>query len=275
MQTRRSTSGFTIVELLVAASITVVIVVLLGTMFGSLMTTASRSNQRIDSFRDARAAIQMIQRDLSAVVRTQWQINNGPPPAPPVPITRPTAFFAISDIYPDPGGSSATTGTNQQLYALIAVKNDGAGDVCSVGYYCRWDPAKSSYNLHRFFANSQVTYDRLVAAAANYTSAADLYKPAATDDVVAPCVWDFKVTAYDASGATISTTPPYVCDASSAGPTATPATVEISFRAMSSEAARTVMASQSPATVWLEQNDVTYKRLIAPHAYEFRTRIRL
>src|SRR5437762_11921853 len=44
--------GFTLAELLIAAAITVVIVVLLGTMLGSLTNTASRSNQRIDAFRE-------------------------------------------------------------------------------------------------------------------------------------------------------------------------------------------------------------------------------
>src|SRR5690242_20712169 len=64
-------SGFTIVELLIAAALTVAIVVFLGTMFGSLTTSASRASNRTDAFRDARAAVQMMSRDLSGLVRAQ------------------------------------------------------------------------------------------------------------------------------------------------------------------------------------------------------------
>src|SRR4029077_6594974 len=67
-----SEGGFTLVELLIAAVITVVIVVMLGLMLGSLMSSASHASQRIDAFRDARAALQMMERDLSNLVRTQW-----------------------------------------------------------------------------------------------------------------------------------------------------------------------------------------------------------
>src|SRR5207247_668225 len=62
--------AFTLAELLIATGITAIIVVLLGTMLGSLLNTASRANQRIDAFREARAALQMIERDFSNLVPT-------------------------------------------------------------------------------------------------------------------------------------------------------------------------------------------------------------
>src|SRR4051794_28185218 len=68
---RATPKGFTILELLIAAAVTVVIVVMLGTMFGSLASTASRANQRTDTFRDARAALQMMARDFSNLVQVQ------------------------------------------------------------------------------------------------------------------------------------------------------------------------------------------------------------
>jgi len=60
-----SEGGFTLVEVLIAAVITVVIVVMLGLMLGSLMSSASHASQRVDAFRDARAALQMMERDFS------------------------------------------------------------------------------------------------------------------------------------------------------------------------------------------------------------------
>src|SRR5438874_3340248 len=73
--------GFTLVELLIAAAITVVIVVMLGLMLGSLMTSASHASQRVDAFRDARAALQMMERDFANLAQTQCQ---------PAPFARPT-----------------------------------------------------------------------------------------------------------------------------------------------------------------------------------------
>src|SRR5437762_13236471 len=97
LRRRNHQLGFTIVELLVAAAITVVIVVMLGTMFGSMMKTSMRANQRVDAFRDARAALQMMERDLKNLVQAQ-----------------PSAYFAMTDIYADPNTSTAK---NRKLYA--------------------------------------------------------------------------------------------------------------------------------------------------------------
>src|SRR6266478_9941621 len=103
-----SEGGFTLAELLIATGITAIIVVLLGTMLGSLLNTASRANQRIDAFREARAALQMIERDLNNLVRTQWNPDPFPSPAP-VPcaasttsttfVTRPAAYFAAAAVW--------------------------------------------------------------------------------------------------------------------------------------------------------------------------------
>src|SRR5438270_9449029 len=126
--------GFTLTARLIAAAITTSIVVMLGWMFGSLANTSSRANQRIDAFRDARAAIQTIQRDMANLVHAT-----------------PTAYLALVDLYPDPNTASTK---NQQLYGLMAAKNRGLGDLCAVGYYCRWDATKNNYSLCRYFADS-------------------------------------------------------------------------------------------------------------------------
>src|SRR5437763_5283864 len=147
MTDRRQFCAFTLVELLISVVITTLIVVMLGIMFGSLTSTSSRANQRIDAFREARAALQMIERDLSGLVRNQRDSTGST-------LTRPAAYLALKNIYTDPGSVSAAA-DNQQIYALIAAKNSGPGDLCSVGYYCRWDNSKNSYSLHRFFNPSE------------------------------------------------------------------------------------------------------------------------
>ncbi len=275
---RTAQRGFTIVELLIAATITVLIVVLLGTMFGSLVSTTSRANQRTDSFRDARAALQMISRDLTNLVHPQWEPDPFSVPAPtvvPQPVTRPAAHLALKNIYQDPG-----TG-NQQVYALIAAKNGGNGDVCSVGYYCRWNDQGYGYSLRRFFRDSSTTYTTLFNTA-SFVSETVLYTPdalgtqpsAMRDDILAQHVWNLKITAYDASG-NVMNTYPYVCDSSAASSTQLPTALEISFLSMSPEAARTVISVKADSSVWMNTADPINQRLIRPNAHEFRTRIKL
>lgn len=271
---RRRIRGFTLVELLIAAAITVIIVVLLGLMLSSLMSSAARASQRVDAFRDARAALQMMQRDLSNLVRAQWTPDPfaSPTPTPGTiqPVTRPLAYLALQNIY-DPAAA------NQEIYGVISQKS-GSGDVCFVGYYCAWDGR--AYSLRRFFRDSTAAYAVLssptpMPSPAPYIPAADLYKPnpspspGPADDVLAAYVWNLRVTAYDSSGNVL--TYPYTCDTSAATATLAPAALEISFYAMSPQAARTVMSVSSNPADWMNLNP----NLVNPHAYQFRTRINL
>src|SRR5213592_2735838 len=270
---RRSGAAFTLVELLIAAAITVVIVVMLGLMLGSLTSSASQASQRVDAFRDARAALQMMERDLSNLVRAQWNIQTSPVPTPvPVPVTRPGAYFALDkrwqDTANDPYSDPANGNPNRQMFGLIATKSSAPGDMCAVGYYCRWEGNR--YTLRRFFRDSAHTFSALQNAV-NYAADSDLYDLNAADarnDVLAAYVWNFKVMIYSSDGTPIRTYP-YICDQSATIPTLLPAAIEISFNAMSPQAARTVMSVSSSPADWMNMN----VNLVNPHTYQFRTRI--
>jgi type II secretory pathway pseudopilin PulG len=276
--------GFTLVELLIATGITVAMVLMLGLMLGSLMGSASHATQRVDAFRDARAALQMMERDLRNLVRTQWNPDPFAKPAPcptatpgtAQPVTLLAAYFVLKDIYLD---DPATAGNhNQQLYALAAAKTTASsGDVCAVGYYCRWDDQLHAYSLRRFFRNSAATF-AVMQVAGSYAADSVLYVPGASDAIMAAYVWNFKVTMYDACGAVINTYP-YICDPLATTPNPRPirppAAIEISFNAMSPQAARTVMSVSSSPNDWMDTTTQNYQRLIMPHTYQFRTRINL
>jgi type II secretory pathway pseudopilin PulG len=249
--------GFTLVELLIATGVTVAIVLMLGWMLSSLMSTASHATQRVDAFRDARAALQVMQRDLRNLVRTQWT-------TPTQPQTLPTAYFALDNIYTDPVAG------NQQLYALVSAKTTASsGDVCAVGYYCRWDDQLHAYTLRRFFRDSAATFN-VIQSAGTYAADSVLYVPGVSDAVLAAYVWNLKITMYDSGGAVINTYP-YICDPNATTPKTLPAAIEISFNAMSPQAARTVMSVTSDPSVWMNMD----ANLVKPHAYQFRSRINL
>src|SRR6266480_7599839 len=89
-----SIRGFTLVELLIATGITVAMVLMLGWMLGSLMGSASHATQRVDAFRDARAALQMMERDLRNLVRTQWQLDAS---GTLRPVTLLAAYFVVDN----------------------------------------------------------------------------------------------------------------------------------------------------------------------------------
>jgi hypothetical protein len=269
---RNRPTAFTIVELLIAVTITVLIVVMLGTMFGSLSNMASRTNQRIDVFREARAALQMIERDLSAIMHAS-----------------PAAYFVATtdpSIYSDPGAGSQK---NHQLYALCTLKNRPggnpapvSGDMCAVGYYCRWetDPngQRGRYVLRRYFRDSDSTFRAFQAnGAGSYMGPTTLYRPSSGDDILASYVWNLQITVYRADG-TIDPTYPntaLIVTNQSNPNVILPAAIEISFNAMSPEAARTLMTVTNNPSDWMNLNTSNqwYQSLIAPNAREFRTRI--
>jgi type II secretory pathway pseudopilin PulG len=253
-----SIRGFTLVELLIATGITVAMVLMLGWMLSSLMSTASHATQRVDAFRDARAALQVMERDLRNLVRTQWT-------TPTQPQTLPTAYFALDNIY-----NTDPVAGNQQLYALVSAKTTASsGDVCAVGYYCRWDDQLHAYTLRRFFRDSAATFTAMQGAG-SYAADSRLYVPGVSDAVLAAYVWNLKITMYDSGGAVINTYP-YICDPDATTPKTLPAAIGISFNAMSPQAARAVMSVTSDPNVWMNMD----ANLVKPHAYQFRSRINL
>ncbi len=263
-----------------AVAITVLIVVLLGTMFGSLINTSSRASQRIDTFRDARAALQLMRRDLEALVTA-----------------RPAPYFEI-DV--DLAGQDI-----RQVYGLIAAKNKPAdpnavaGDLCAVRYYSAWDGR--GYALHRYFRDSDLTLKtfqtHLSGGLLGYTTTGDLYYNSGTsDDAIATYAWNLQVIAFDSAGNVINpvadisghdtTAAPYICDPDGST-TALPDSIEISFKAISADSARTVISATAGRSdgyeVWkvvdnpapLPGDQTLYDNLIKPYAQDFRTRIYL
>lgn len=236
---RSSLSAFTLVELLVAIAITVLIVTLLSSVFNAAGKQWQASDQRIDSFRDARAALQVIARDLSRAD------TNGA-----------AQMLTLSDI-------DATGNYAKEVFAVTPIPNGGKSDLCAVGFYCTWDNTSKTYTLKRLFRNSDDTVASLAKASPDFTA---LFTKAATNEEdLASCAWDLRFapgTQYDAET-----------------PTTNPSTkwhwLEVRFKSMSGGAARKLRYMNVSQATWDDPADPTYRIGILPYEQQFVTRVNL
>jgi type II secretory pathway pseudopilin PulG len=262
-RTHRS-GGFTLVEMLIATAIVVFMVVMLGQILSTVQGVWRRSEARTDPFRDARAALELMSRELAFVVT-----NDKAP------------VLALQNIYTQ--GSDTTDGPahNQQAYALLPMRNTNKSDLCAVGFYCTWDSGKHAYILRRHFFASDATFSRLQAAglpgAPGPVSAGSVFAPSspaanpALDEDIAAYVWDLKIVPYEFNSGALTPNNTYPIKYNGT----LPQFLEISFKAMSPQAANKLTAQGIATKIWFDPTNTVYKNQILPQMHQFTTRIRL
>lgn len=249
--------GFTLVEILVAMALLMVVVVLLHQVYSSASALWQRSLQRIDAVREARAALDIVARELSM---TRLEPN------------LPTLHFG--ELFSDP---EVPEGLNRQVYALVPlVRNDGNSDLCAVGYYCAWDHEEKAFTLMRHCLGSDATYERLVAATADGTvDPSEIFEPSGLnatgviqDEVVASHVWDFNVTPIRTDGSRELEYPiSYTGDL--------PPAVEISLKAVSPMATRKFAGQGVMPSWWFDTESAFYRNQILPAQQRFGNQVLL
>jgi len=154
--------AFTLLELLVAMSVLALLLVLLLSMVNGATKLWRANENRVDSYREARAAINLIASDLASIYAC------------------PNANYVI-----DPNLKTFYTHTKNDHLPVtpVSVKNmDGSlffltatptgaqeqdknkSDLCTVGYYLGFDKTSltgkgaASYNLYRYFRSSDDTF---------------------------------------------------------------------------------------------------------------------
>lgn len=167
--------GFTLLEVLVAALITSFLVTVLTLAFGTAADNWSASTKNHDAFREARAALEIISRDISSLYR--GDINNASDPAE-----------RISPIYIRCGNAKLKLDTQNsgdcKYYSAMPVTDYGSaniaflaalpegaqpnlnakdvGDICAIGYYVELvnDTVNNRYiqKLYRYVRGSEETY---------------------------------------------------------------------------------------------------------------------
>lgn len=236
--------GLTLTELLVAISITAIIVVLLSRVFSAAATQWQTADQRTDAFRDARAALQIIARDLGRA-----NVNGD------------AQMLTLSNN--DPGGNYA-----QEAFAVTPIHNDGKSDLCAVGYYLVWNDTAKAFTLKRLFKNSNTTVTSLQGALdfvnlyLKPTTAAD---KALYEEDLAGYVWDLQF----APGVTADPEKP------SAFPSTSWQWLEIRFKAMGPTAARKLPSLGTSAATWSDPTSSIYRNAILPYEQQFVTRVKI
>lgn len=277
---KRSRQAFSLVELLLAVAIVAFLVLILAQIISSAEGIWRHSAARVDAFRDARAALELMSRELTVALT-----NDRAP------------VLALENIFTQPNDAAAGPANNQQVYALLPLRNVGdpggsrtneRTDICAVGFYCSWNADRHAYVLRKHILQSNPTYARLRAAFGNPTptpspspappgapitpdaifSPTDPTTNPAEDEDVAAYVWDLKITAYElVGGVPAPQTYPAVYRST------LPQFIDVSFKAISQQAARQLEAQNVDPKTWFDTGGTIYRNQILPQLHQFSTRI--
>lgn len=174
--------GFTLLEVLVAVAVLALLVVMLMGLVDGATRMWRLNENRVESYREARAALNLISSDLRAFH----------------PSTN-RAFF-LTNL---PGADASTPNTAQIGFLTAqpqsAQDTNSRSDLCTAAYFLaygkptRFSPV-SSFNLYRFFKESNETWTNLTANSPLVT-AADPSNPSV--ELLARNILDFQVTPLD------------------------------------------------------------------------------
>lgn len=236
----RAQTAFTLVELLVAMAITILIVAFLGRVLISTTTVWQLSGERIDTFRDARSALQLMTNDL-----TRANVNGD------------GGMLTLANV---PGGADYAT----EAYAVFPTKNNGKSDLCATGYYLDWDNGSKTFSLRRFFKNSDSTTPSLAKSSVDFATLYDRTQ-GTTPETIASYVWALEIRpgigANKVAPSTSSTSWQWL---------------EVRFKAMSVNAGRKIgVISSIGKTTWGDPSLADYRRFILPNEQQFVTRIQI
>ncbi len=249
-----SLQAFTMLELLVAMAIMAVLLVLLLNMVDAATKLWRENENRVDSYREARAALGIISRDLQNTVAAATN----------------THFLANSTAFPQlPGTALQDTNTAGALFFLTALpakaQNASANrsDVCQVGYFLALDRANVSsptrtLNLYRYFRSSDPTFTNLSTGSGLFTN---VVIGSADTELLARNIVGFTVRPLTLTNNTFVT-----FTASSNTPT--PDAVEVTISAINQDAAKRL---DNNATNWTDTNSP----IIRPVLQTFTTRVKI
>jgi type II secretory pathway pseudopilin PulG len=229
--------AFTLAELLIAMAVTVVLVGLMFQVFAAASGQWQQAERRTDAFRDARAAVQLISRDISrAALNSDAQM---------LTLKEHSGTFS------------------REAYAVAPMPNGGKSLLCAVGYYTTWDPNTRTYTLKRLFRDSNATAPLLAGANPNFGSL--FAKAGSNEEDLAAYAWALQFTPGNDTGP--------VNPASTSSHDWK--WLEVRFKSISPSAAAPLRDMGVTDQVWAKPDDPLYRRLILPHEQQFVSRVLL
>ncbi len=158
----RHGAGFTLIELMVAMAVMAVLVVLLFSMVDAATKLWRENENRVDAYREARAALAVMTSDLRSIL-----------------VSTNTKYFSTNI-----PGANPTGATNGLFFLtklpLSAQPPNNRGDLCAVGYFRGWEKqtayfagntngdtlSRQAFHIFRSIYGSDQTYSNLLAPAA-------------------------------------------------------------------------------------------------------------
>lgn len=271
INTKGGLPGFTLLELLVAMAVLAILVLLLMNMVDSATQLWRINENRVEGFREPRAALGIVAKDL----KTAMAGTN-------------TNFFRLKDSTYSPAG--ATLGTNAAHVFFLSAMPKGAqwstnassnrSDVCQVGYFVGYGKTSVSsnapvntLNLYRYFLSSDDTYALLE----NTNSSTYPFPPASTlvlsernVELLARNIVSFQIKAFSTfnnTNVTNLTVTPMLTNFVSSPNSAMPDLVEITVTAVNQDTAKKLSSQAS----WGNTNDPP----IRDNLQTFTTRLHL
>lgn len=141
---RHSNLGFSLLEVLVATVITTILVIALSMTLNTATKNWTKSSKVQDSFREARAALEIIKRDMKSLYRNPIYNSDGDQVAPIyIRCSRYNGgtldSFGTKDIYykntPLGGYGSANVAFISAMPVELQPETDDVGDITTVGYF--------------------------------------------------------------------------------------------------------------------------------------------
>jgi prepilin-type N-terminal cleavage/methylation domain-containing protein len=250
-------AAFTLLELLVALAVLALLITVLMGLVDSAAKLWRESEARVDAYREARAALNVMQRDLRNAVATTNQ-----------------NFFRLNtDAYAQLADAEKNTNYASAVFFLSAqpanaqASGQNRSDVCQVGYFLAYgktsmSPAaqtEQTMNLYRYFLSSDPTFQ----AFTNTNSPpfnANLTPTDLNVELLARNIKSIRLTARDTNGL------PYVAGTNSA----LPPLVEIEMIALNQDAAGKLRTKSD----WTNSTG-NLQRITEQAQQTFQTRVRV
>ena len=291
-------------------TVTLILVVALMKIFAATANTWQHGEAQVDAYREARGALQLMARDLSATL----QSASVPVPTPTPAATGSAATPTTGPLLPTlllqrASGTADTTGpNNEEVYCLTNIPNTGSSTLCAVGYYCQWMPLLSSssnapkaYALMRQSLDSNGTFLRLKSVAQGTPATfVNLFSQAGTPSAsvtqLAAYVWDLRfridtdlnendIPDGNGTGVPKDHTQPMARVYQDSGgltpyPNYLPSYIEIRFKALSATASRRLEGNGAVSQqTWHDAgasgstNSTVYQTIIRPNLQQFILRV--